>query len=103
VVVCIEPKLPVMYAGPRNVSKEWGAAKAGTADPSSDANAAAENIVRGAFNQVSRIAVMSISYLSYSSELSNRVVVSLYLPSHIAIERMDSVSLLGINAVATEL
>jgi AraC-like DNA-binding protein len=44
------------------------------ADPSSDANTAAANIVHSAFIEVLRIVVISISCLSYSWALSERVV-----------------------------
>jgi hypothetical protein len=72
VVVCTEPKLPVMYAGPRNVSKEVGAAKAGTAAPSSHAIAAAANIVRSVFFlQLLRAVVMCISCFRKSYLLEN--------------------------------
>jgi hypothetical protein len=64
VVVCNEPKLPVMYAGPRDVSKEVGAAIAGAAAPSSDAKVVAASIMRCEFIQVLRIVVISISCLS---------------------------------------
>jgi hypothetical protein len=66
VVVCIEPKFPVMEAGPREVSNELGAADAGTADPSSDAITMASVIVRDTLKRVLQDIVIRNTFLLHS-------------------------------------
>jgi hypothetical protein len=70
VVVCTDPKLPVMKAGPRDVSNELRAAKAGLAATSSDVSAAAATGIRAALIQ--RLADFA---MSISCQLSLRMIL----------------------------